>query len=51
MGKITEPTRWILGDKFDTVYGHQGSIAKLWETRWKFVVSILHSRRSNEVIK
>ncbi|OQE24955.1 hypothetical protein PENFLA_c009G05171 [Penicillium flavigenum] len=27
---------WILGDKFDTVYPHQGSIKLLWETKWKF---------------
>ncbi|CEL06550.1 Putative Conidial pigment biosynthesis protein Ayg1 (AFU_orthologue; AFUA_2G17550) [Aspergillus calidoustus] len=26
---------WILGDKFDTVYPHKGSIRILWETRWK----------------
>lgn len=38
MSNVPEPTRWILGDKFDTVYGHQGSIEKLWQTRWKFVV-------------
>ncbi|KAJ5795177.1 hypothetical protein N7457_001776 [Penicillium paradoxum] len=29
-------TRWILGDKFDTVYPHQGSIKALWEKKWKF---------------
>lgn len=28
--------RWILGDKFNTVYPHKGSIKVLWETRWKF---------------
>ncbi|KAJ5836947.1 hypothetical protein N7447_002973 [Penicillium robsamsonii] len=27
---------WILGDKFDTVYPHQGSIKVLWESKWKF---------------
>ncbi|KAJ5343982.1 hypothetical protein MYU51_002041 [Penicillium brevicompactum] len=27
---------WILGDKFDTVYPHQGSIKALWEKKWKF---------------
>lgn len=29
---------WILGDKFDTVYPHQGSIKVLWESKWKFCV-------------
>ncbi|KAJ5573744.1 uncharacterized protein N7459_008171 [Penicillium hispanicum] len=29
-------TRWILGDKFDTVYPHKGSIKALWETKWCF---------------
>ncbi|KAE8382650.1 Alpha/Beta hydrolase protein [Aspergillus bertholletiae] len=27
---------WILGDRFNTVYPHKGSIKTLWETRWKF---------------
>ncbi|KAF9883866.1 hypothetical protein FE257_002709 [Aspergillus nanangensis] len=27
---------WILGDKFETVYPHNGSLRVLWETRWKF---------------
>ncbi|KAJ5104621.1 hypothetical protein NUU61_001968 [Penicillium alfredii] len=27
---------WILGDRFDTVYPHKGSIKALWETKWKF---------------
>ncbi|KAJ5562956.1 hypothetical protein N7535_002599 [Penicillium sp. DV-2018c] len=27
---------WILGDKFDNVYPHKGSIKALWETKWKF---------------
>ncbi|CAL5871260.1 uncharacterized protein PFLUO_LOCUS5508 [Penicillium psychrofluorescens] len=27
---------WILGDKFNTVYPHKGSIKALWETKWKF---------------
>lgn len=31
---------WILGDKFDTVYPHQGSIKALWEKKWKFPVRI-----------
>ncbi|KAL4899004.1 hypothetical protein BDW74DRAFT_171839 [Aspergillus multicolor] len=26
---------WILGDKFDTVYPHKGSIKSLWETKWR----------------
>lgn len=26
---------WILGEKFNTVYPHKGSIKVLWETRWK----------------
>lgn len=29
---------WILGEKFDTVYPHKGSIKVLWESRWKFAV-------------
>jgi hypothetical protein len=29
---------WILGDKFNTVYPHQGSIKMLWESKWKFCV-------------
>ncbi|KAL3440210.1 Alpha/Beta hydrolase protein [Aspergillus insuetus] len=27
---------WILGDKFDRVFPHKGSIRVLWETKWKF---------------
>ncbi|KAJ5958191.1 uncharacterized protein N7479_005341 [Penicillium vulpinum] len=30
---------WILGDKFNTVYPHQGSIKVLWESKWKFCAS------------
>ncbi|KAL4802010.1 Alpha/Beta hydrolase protein [Aspergillus unguis] len=26
---------WILGEKFDAVYPHKGSIRVLWETRWR----------------
>ncbi|KAL2810307.1 Alpha/Beta hydrolase protein [Aspergillus granulosus] len=26
---------WILGEKFNTVYPHKGSIKILWETKWK----------------
>ncbi|KAJ5381395.1 Heptaketide hydrolyase ayg1 [Penicillium cataractarum] len=29
-------TPWILGDRFNTVYPHKGSIKALWETKWKF---------------
>ncbi|KAJ5176868.1 Heptaketide hydrolyase ayg1 [Penicillium canariense] len=29
-------TPWILGERFNTVYPHQGSIKALWETKWKF---------------
>jgi hypothetical protein len=29
---------WILGEKFDTVYPHRGSIEALWETKWKAAV-------------
>ncbi|EAW14606.1 heptaketide hydrolyase ayg1 [Aspergillus clavatus NRRL 1] len=29
-------TRWILGDKFDKVYPHKGSLKVLWESRWRF---------------
>ena len=32
---------WILGEKFNTVYPHKGSIKVLWESRWKFAVCIL----------
>lgn len=40
---------WILGDKFNTVYSHKGSIKTLWETRWKFAVSYtLIAQRSKE---
>ncbi|RDW61151.1 heptaketide hydrolyase ayg1 [Aspergillus mulundensis] len=28
---------WILGDKFDSVYPHKGSIKALWETKWRAV--------------
>lgn len=39
---------WILGNKFDTIYPHKGSIKTLWETRWKFAVGYpLITRRSN----
>ncbi|KAF2665301.1 alpha/beta-hydrolase [Microthyrium microscopicum] len=27
---------WILGDLFFKDFGHQGSVKKLWEERWKF---------------
>jgi hypothetical protein len=33
--------RWILGDKFDTVFPHKGSLKVLWESRWKFAVCVL----------
>jgi hypothetical protein len=39
---------WILGDKFDTVYPHQGSMKALWEMKWKFPVRLYppkHKRR------
>jgi len=29
-------SRWILGDKFDQVYPHLGSIDNLWYKKWKF---------------
>lgn len=29
-------SRWILGDKFDQVYPHIGSISALWHNKWKF---------------
>lgn len=32
-------TNWMMGDRFDTVYPHKGSIKALWETKWKFCVS------------
>jgi hypothetical protein len=36
---MTDPrtgARWILGDKFDQVYEHLGSIDNLWLKKWKF---------------
>lgn len=36
---MTDPrtgSRWILGDKFDQVYPHLGSIDNLWVKKWKF---------------
>ncbi|KAJ6107519.1 Heptaketide hydrolyase ayg1 [Penicillium sp. IBT 18751x] len=27
---------WMMGEKFNTVYPHKGSIKALWETKWKF---------------
>lgn len=30
---------WILGEKFNTVYPHHGSIQSLWEKKWKSCVS------------
>lgn len=29
-------SRWILGDKFDQVYPHLGSMENLWFKKWKF---------------
>ncbi|KAJ5647212.1 hypothetical protein N7490_003584 [Penicillium lividum] len=29
-------TKWMMGDRFDTVFPHKGSIKALWETKWKF---------------
>jgi hypothetical protein len=36
---MTDPrtgSRWIIGDKFDQVYPHLGSIDNLWLKKWKF---------------
>lgn len=36
---MTDPrtgSRWILGDRFDQVYPHLGSIDNLWNKKWKF---------------
>lgn len=36
---MTDPrtgSRWILGDKFDTVHPHLESISALWYKKWKF---------------
>jgi hypothetical protein len=36
---MTDPrtgSRWILGDKFDQVYPHLGSIDNPWLKKWKF---------------
>ncbi|QIW99554.1 hypothetical protein AMS68_005072 [Peltaster fructicola] len=36
---MTDPrtgSRWILGEKFDQVYPHLGSIDNLWLKKWKF---------------
>ncbi|PYI13074.1 alpha/beta-hydrolase [Aspergillus japonicus CBS 114.51] len=27
---------WLMGEKFNTVYPHKGSIKALWESKWKF---------------
>ncbi|KAF7716417.1 Heptaketide hydrolyase [Penicillium ucsense] len=27
---------WMMGEKFNTVYPHKGSVKALWETKWKF---------------
>ena len=37
--KMTDPrtgSAWILGDKFNQVYPHLGSIDALWNKKWKF---------------
>lgn len=36
---MTDPrtgSQWLLGDKFDQVYPHLGSINNLWHKKWKF---------------
>lgn len=42
---------WILGEKFDTVYPHKGSIKVLWESRWKFAVRTDTNIWSQQVLK
>jgi hypothetical protein len=39
--QVVKMPRWILGDKFDTVFPHKGSLKVLWESRWKFAVCFL----------
>ncbi|KKK17909.1 pigment biosynthesis protein [Aspergillus ochraceoroseus] len=36
ISNMASKMNWILGEKFDTVYPHKGSIKALWETKWKF---------------
>ena len=36
---------WMMGEKFNTVYPHKGSIKALWETKWKFCVCRLRSAK------
>lgn len=38
---------WILGDKFDTVFPHKGSLKILWESRWKFAVCLFLWRQED----
>jgi hypothetical protein len=39
-GHQEEKRRWILGDKFDARMPHHDGIKALWETKWKFPVSL-----------
>lgn len=41
---------WILGEKFNTVYPHKGSIKALWETKWKFAVSFAGGRHHHPLL-
>lgn len=34
------PSQWIMGDAFTARAKHHASIKALWETKWKFPVSI-----------
>lgn len=39
--------RWILGEKFDAVAPHKGSIKLLWETKWRAAVCPIQVYRDN----
>lgn len=40
-------SRWILGEKFDSVSPHKGSIKLLWETKWRAAVCLTQSGQGN----
>jgi hypothetical protein len=45
-----EKKNWILGDKFDQVMPHHAGIKALWETKWRFPVS-LRLRADSEALR
>lgn len=40
-------SRWILGEKFDSVSPHKGSTKLLWETKWRAAVYLTQSGKGN----